>query len=70
MLTLSYVYGVEREIKVGDIYYFGQLWNGEGEGEEILKSGSVGIDESIVEFEVIEEHAYILNSVVKVTDLY
>ena len=70
MKTLSYIYGEDEEIKVGNTYYFGQLWDGEGEGYELLESGSIGIDDTIVEFKVLEENKDdILKSIVEVTDL-
>ena len=43
MRTLSYLYGEEREIKSGETYYFGQLWDGEGDGQELLESGSIAV---------------------------
>lgn len=50
---------------------FGELWDGDGEGKELLESGSVSPDnESIVGFVVIEENDSILNTVVRITDIY
>lgn len=31
--TLSYVYGQNDTIEVGEEYYFGQLWYGDGDGK-------------------------------------
>lgn len=71
MNTLSYILGNEGEIKVGGEYYFGQLWDGNGDGEELLESGSVALDEDfIVSFSVIETDSDVLKSLVKVTDIY
>ena len=71
MKTLSYIYAAEEEIKIGNTYYFGQLWDGYGDGEFLLESGSISIDDTIVEFKVLEENKDdILKSIVEVTDLY
>lgn len=34
--TLSYVLGTEGTIETGKIYYFGQLWDGDGDGESYI----------------------------------
>lgn len=71
MKTLSYVLGQEREIEIGQEYYFGQLWDGEGDGEELLESGAISPDEeNVVAFEVIEKSDNPLETLVKVTDIY
>lgn len=70
MKTLSYIYGEDEEIKVGNTYYFGELWDGIGDGEELLKSGTISIDDVLIDFGVIEENTDILKSIVEVTDLY
>lgn len=72
MKTLSYVHGKEEEIKVGEKYYFGQLWDGNGDGEELLESESVSPDnENVVTFKVIEkDNEDILDSLVEVIDIY
>lgn len=71
MKTLSYVLGQEREIEVGQEYYFGQLWDGEGDGEELLESGDVSPDEeNVVAFEIVENADDPLETLVKVTDIY
>ena len=71
MKTLSYIYAAEEEIEIGNTYYFGQLWDGNGEGEFLLESGSISIDDILVEFKVLEENEDdILKSIVEVTDLY
>ena len=70
MKTLSYIYAAEEEIEIGNTYYFGQLWDGEGEGYELLESGSIEIDDTIVEFKVLEkDNDDILKSIVEVTEL-
>ena len=71
MKTLSYVLGQEREIEIGQEYYFGQLWDGEGDGEELLESGAISPDEeNVVAFEIVENADDPLETLVKVTDIY
>lgn len=71
MNTLSYILGNEEEIKVGGEYYFGQLWDGNGDGEELLESGAIALDENfIVSFDLAEADSDILKTLVKITDIY
>lgn len=71
MKTLSYILGAEQEIEVGSELYFGQLWDGDGDGQELLESGTINTDnENVVAFDVVEENENILNAVVRVTDIY
>lgn len=71
MRTLSYILGQEREIEIGQEYYFGQLWDGEGDGEELMESGTVSPDgENVIAFDVIENADDPLETLVKVTDIY
>lgn len=72
MRTLSYIFGNEREIEIGQEYYFGQLWDGEnGDAEELLESGAVSPDEeNVVAFEVVEKAMNPLETLVKVTDVH
>ena len=72
MKTLSYILGKIEEIEIDKEYYFGQLWDGEGDGEELLESGTVSPDEeNVVAFEVLEENPDdICKTLVKVTDIY
>lgn len=64
-------YTSENEIKTGNMYYFGQLWNGnknEEVGMEILLSGEIEIENSIVYFikgEINEDD--FRNTIVRVT---
>lgn len=68
--TLSYVFGVEDIIETGKEYYFGQLWDGNGDGEELLESGAIAVyqdgEEYIVDFEILEPADDILQARVKV----
>ena len=72
MKTLSYVLGTEKEIEAGDELYFGQIWDGEADGEALLESGSIAVygngpdDFTVVDFEIKEKAENILDSIVKV----
>ena len=71
MKTLSYILGKIEEIEIDKEYYFGQLWDGEGDGWELLESGAVSPDEeNVIDFEVIENAENPLETLVKVTDIY
>ena len=72
MKSLSYILGSsEEKIIINGEYYFGQLWNGDGNGEELLESGAISPDgENIVAFEVVKKADDILEAVIKVTDMY
>lgn len=71
--TLSYVLGTEDTIETGKEYYFGQLWDGNGDGEELLESGAIAVyqddTEYIVDFDIVEQAEDILQTVVKVTGI-
>lgn len=71
MKTLSYVLGSgEKEIKIGDKLYFGEITDGDGDLKEILDSGAIFIDCGIVDFTVIEEDKDdILKSIVQIDDI-
>ena len=71
MMSSSYILATEEEIIVGNTYYFGQLWDGNGDGAELLESGSISPDgESIVEFAVKESSADICKTLVIITDIF
>lgn len=66
-----------EHVVIGNRYRFSELWNGDGDGEELLDSGSIALwsnrldDEAIIEFSIIEkDENNILNTLVKVTDIY
>lgn len=71
--TLSYILGTEDTIETGKEYYFGQLWDGDGDGEELLESGAIAVyqdgTEYIVDFEIVETAEDNLQTVVKVTGI-
>ncbi len=70
--TLSYVGAVVEEIRAGETYYFGQLWDGDGDGEELLESGAIAVyneeaeDWEVVDFEIVEESENLLETLVRV----
>ena len=72
MKTLTYILGSsEEEIVINEEYYFGQLWDGNGDGEELLESGAISPDgENVVSFEVVKKANDILETIVRVTDMY
>ena len=71
MKTLSYILGSEEEIVINEEYYFGQLWDGNGDGEELLESGAISPDgENVVSFEVVKKADNMLETVIRVTDMY
>jgi hypothetical protein len=71
--TLSYVYGQNDTMEVGEEYYFGQLWDGNGDEEELLESGAIAVyqdgEEYIVDFEILEPADDILQTRVKITGI-
>lgn len=71
MKTLSFDKGFEEEITIGEKYYFGQLWDGNGDANNLLDECSVSPDnENVVEFKILERNVNPLDTVVKVTDIY
>lgn len=69
--TLSYIYGIEEGIEINKTYYFGQLWDGNGDGNELLESGCISLDnENIVAFKIQETNNDILQTLVKIVDIY
>lgn len=59
------------EFEIGNLYTFGELWGGNGNGIELLNSGAISPDnENVVAFEVIEDSEDIFDVLVKVTDIY
>lgn len=62
-------------VDIGGKYLFGELWDGNHDGDELLDSGAIWIANDsnglpvIAGFDVLEHHD-ILESVVQVTDIY
>ena len=60
-----------EEIKIGMEIRFAELWDGNGDGEELLDSGAISPDnENIVGFVIVENADNILDTVVEVIDIY
>lgn len=61
MKTLSYILGTEEDIEVGKELYFGQLWDGDGNGVDLLESGAISYydseteEEYVIDFEISGE---------------
>lgn len=71
MKTLGYVLASEEEIKIGGKYYFGQLWDGNGDGKELLESGAIApYNDEVVAFKIVDGDEDILQNLVEVTDIY
>ena len=70
--TESYIYGNHEFIEAGEIYYFGQLWDGDGDGVELLESGAIAAyneeaeDWEVVDFEIVEESENLFETLVRV----
>lgn len=50
--AIDYRMGYREIISPLCFYYFGQLWNGEGDGEDLLHSGVIYINQNGYEYEV------------------
>ena len=60
-----------EEIRIGMEIRFAELWDGNGDGEELLHSGAISPDnENVVGFVIVENAGNILDTVVKVIDIY
>lgn len=57
--------------KVGDVVRFGDLWDGDGDGISILKSGAISPDNDVV---VAFSYNYIdsdlLNTLIRIEDIF
>lgn len=70
MKTLSYYNGRKEEIENRKLLYFGQIWDGKGDGKEILRQRNITIEEKIIEFIIIEKNKDILETIIKITGIY
>ena len=52
LYAIDYRVGYRELISPYWFYYFGQLWDGEGDGEEILESGVIYINQNGYEYGV------------------
>lgn len=74
--TYSYIYP-SQPIEVGTTYLFGQLWDGLGDGEELLESGCVYVlgapdpifNGDVVNFEIVEIKEDVMDTLVKVVSI-
>ena len=72
--------GSNQEIKIGEVYTFGELWDGEWEGDTLLEDGTISPDnENVVAFEILKRPEKdfsemdvheICDIEVRVTDIY
>ena len=70
MKTLSYVLAAEEEIEKGKHYYFGQLWDGEGEASDFFEDKTIAIGNEVIAFEIEKDNTDPMATLVKVTDIY
>ena len=74
--TYNYIYP-SQPIEVGETYLFGQLWDGSGDGEELLESGCVYVlgapdpifNGDVVNFGVLETKEAVMDTLVKVVSI-
>lgn len=71
--AIDYRVGYREIITPYWFYYFGQLWNGEGDGEDLLKSGVIYIKQNGYEygvnFRVTQKEENINDTLVFVTSI-
>lgn len=71
MKTLSYIGCIEENITINNIYYFGQLWNGDGDANQFLDCCTVSPDNiNVVSFKIFKRNESPLDTLVKVIDIY
>ena len=70
---INYRVGYREIISPYFFYYFGQLWDGEGDGEELLESGVIYINQNGYEygvnFRVTQKEENINDTMVYVTSI-
>lgn len=79
MKTLSYIHGKRREIVKGESYYFGELWDGNGDADYIFDGKGEGVvwvdsddgESSFVDFKYdVLNTSELLDTTVTVTDIF
>ena len=73
--TRFYVFVEDEEYipyEIGEWYKFGELWDGNGNGQQLLADECIAIDEDyVVEFTVLEyNNDDILDTIIEVTNIY
>ena len=74
--TYNYIYP-SQPIEIGETYLFGQLWDGSGDGEELLESGCVYVlgtpdpifNGDVINFEITEVKENLMDTLVKVVSI-
>ena len=71
----SYIKGTDETLEVGEKYYFGQLWDGNGDGQELLESGQTTVydeeeNDHVCNFEVIKKEEDVSESVVLIKSIW
>ena len=73
LYAINYRVGYREIISPFCFYYFGQLWDGEGDGEELLESGVIYIKQNGYEygvnFRVTQKEENINDTLVFVTSI-
>lgn len=70
MRTLNYIRGKREEIQVGKLLYFGQVWDGIGDGEGLLEDGCIAVGEDEVKFKVVGKNKNVMDTIIRITDIY
>lgn len=73
MKTFSYMGCPIEDIEIGRTYYFGQLWDGNGDeniGSEIFDSGSIAVGDNLVKFVCIVDALCLMDCVVEVIEIF
>lgn len=67
-----------EDLTIGDVMKFFDLWDGNGDGEQLFEDGAIAVGiseygqvfECVVDFEVVEENEEnVLYSLIKITDV-
>ena len=67
------VFNLHQKIEINDVIYeIGELWDGNGNAQQLLADECMAIDEDyVVEFTILEyNNDDILDTIIEVTDIY
>lgn len=69
----AYCIRLGHDMRIGDTYPIGKLWNGKGNVSEILRSGKISVqdedgEEYVLFFEIIKKKSQILKTIVRIID--